>query len=198
MTRRFALSTSVLLALSAAAGAQPPHRGRRGPPPAAIYRQGYSDGYAACSSGGTEAPAYGSRVYRNGYADGYRDCTLGPQGTLNSAGPPAAPSASQSTIDWSGWTVLGRNILEQPSEKLMIGGSAGRFSRIRIGGSRGAPFIQSIHVRLVNDQLRSFEVHRRLFPGDALDFDLGGYYAVSSITVTGRPEPEAGYQVAAR
>ena len=191
MTRRLVLATSVLLAFGAPAGAQPPGDWRN----ADAYRQGYTDGVAACGSGGQMRRVRGPDAYRQGYADGYRECTLGPSGTANSPSPRAAPPAR---VDWSGWRLLGSNVLQQPSEKLMVGTSAGRFSQVRISSSRGAPYVESVDIRLLNNELRSFDVRRRLSSGEAIDFDLGGVYKVSSVTVTGRPDPRAVYEIAAR
>jgi hypothetical protein len=183
------LTASLVLALTGVAGAQPQPRD---------YRTGYDDGYNDCIAGGVNAPPRVARDYQRGYRDGYRACTLGPQGTANSAGAPVVPgSPPPGSVDASGWAMLGASSLGSPSEKLMVGKSAGRFSRVRIQATAGAPRINAIDVRFLDSSLQSFPVGRTLRPGEVLEFALSRAQPISSITVTGAPDPNAAYRISA-
>ena len=128
-------------------------------------------------------PAPGSRddrAYRQGYEEGARACRQD-----------AAP-----VFDGFGWRPLGSSTLATPSEKLMVGGQAGAFRRIRIRAIRGAPDIRAIAVRYVDDSLQTIGIRRHLRRGESVDVELGGGgRKISSITVLGRPDRRAVYEI---
>jgi hypothetical protein len=158
------------------------------------YRNGYEDGYNDCIAGGVDAPPRDGRAYGRGYADGYRACTLGPQGTQDAPGPPTAPVR----IDAAGWSTLGDRTLTAPSDKLVVGASAGRFSHVRVQVLHGAPQISSIDVRFLDSSLQTIPVGRQMRPGEVLELPLGVARPIASITVSGAPDPGATVQVSAR
>jgi hypothetical protein len=142
------------------------------------YRTGYDDGYNDCIVAGANAPTRADRDYQRGYADGYAACSV--PGRV------------------AGWAMLGARSLAEPSEKLMVDASAGRFSQVRIQIIRGAPLIGSIDVELADSSVQTIPVGRRMRPGEVLELALGGDRAIASIIVTGEPDPSATYEVSAR
>jgi len=95
------------------------------------------------------------------------------------------------------WKTFGTGDFNGPAQKFMVGAQEGRFTRLRLRAVQGAPVIRRIDVRYVDNSLQTIDVHRRLRRGEIVDLDLAGYRGrrISSITVWGRPDPYAAYDI---